>query len=262
MTEIKQVSPVKTHKVIAENEEKTQPAYDSCGDIFFFSVFVLMILGVLFFSSLSRMFRPPYWSSLMYRNEMGLKFNANANHNYFSYFLMSLIVSIIGMIVVICQQRELIKNWKNASWRPYGIKKWKDLSVTLTVCFVGFLLGAYNVPLPDMESLNLTYQEGYLYLGASELVAIQEQYRCCGRNFYDEEVCRGNRCDSTAILQSCLRQYAFQNPGSNGGCVPKLFEEAKEYFSDARFHQSCLFFGIFLCIYFRYEFFAGSMKKR
>ena len=72
------------------------------------------------------------------------------------------------------------------------------------------------------EKVKQMYSNGYALLDEQTIVKIQNQYKCCGRDYYNETVCIDQNCFSSAVLDKCVKQFYFKDLQVDGGCVPHL----------------------------------------
>ena len=110
---------------------------------------------------------------------------------------------------------------------PNALEQWKFFAcLTLMLCFIvlfSFSTLVYRNPY-DMQMVQKIYADGYMLLSPTDYIAIQNRYKCCGRNFYNETVCINGVCESSAVIDHCVKQFYFTNKETDGGCVPHLME--------------------------------------
>ena len=140
------------------------------------------------------------------------------------YFMSCMVLALFLAYAWMCNQ------WCHESSRVSvkgvdAVYQWTATSVLmLLISFLGllfFYVAVYRNPY-DMQMIKKVYTEGYMLLSPKNLIEIQTQYKCCGRNSYNETVCIDGMCESSAVIDHCVKQFYFKIVQNGGGCVPHL----------------------------------------
>jgi hypothetical protein len=243
MTELKSNNPI----TIAEMENKIvlklQPFWLSC-ICGFIGLFVLLIIpSLVAIDSV----KGSFWDL---RKELTQSIILEVNFTYFSFFVILACLCFVSLATVFVMEFPLM--------RFNTMKHWFIVFFSLCCFFCSFLIiSRMCLGYENLNEIEKEYQTNYLKLSPQKIVAIQNNYKCCGRNFYDEKVCNGGflitnseiteTCESTAIIEECIKPYMFKNPSKEGGCADKLLQDTTKIVNQMNdlinFHKFFLIVG-------------------